>query len=83
MLSCLCELGQQEQILKNENLLKYMLNPASFINLDSFFDKKPKKEDVANHLNVIQTLLAASVLKPNQTQYLFERLYEYIFNNKY
>jgi hypothetical protein len=44
-----------------------MLNPASFINLDSFFDKKPKKQDVANHLNVIQTLLQAGVLKPNQT----------------
>ena len=67
MLSCLCELGQHDQIVKNEALLRYMLNPASFINLDSFFDKKPRKQDVANHLNVIQTLLQAGVLKPNQT----------------
>jgi hypothetical protein len=60
-----------------------MLNPASFINLDSFFDKKPKKQDVANHLYVIQNLLQSGVLKHHQTQYLFERLYDYIFNNKY
>jgi hypothetical protein len=71
-------------VTKNEQMLKSILNPASFINTEAFLSDKTQKFDINNHCFILQSLLVSGHLKSStQVIFCYQRLYEYLFNDKY